>query len=215
MLKKIKGIVISLLAFFSGTIIAYIVELFSGIEKAIVVIVLALIAILIFISGYEYYKKKKYIRYSIIVFVLNSKNELLLVLSPHHHRLIPPGGSMNDYEMPHLAVERMLKTQADLDREDYVFHESFHNKVGRYGRVLDCVAPFATQHEFITAQSKNVRYHYSFIYVCRLKKHVDINTNLSCFPNFYSIEEIKEMEDSVKPFQDIIIRYGEMLQKLN
>lgn len=214
-MKKIKSIIKIILSFLLGTSITYLTKLFKGTEQIIFIVCVLLILILIAIIIFQKIKENKNTRYAVIIFLLNKNDELLLVLNQTHKILLPPCKTMKTYEMPHQAVERILKHQVSLNKEDYYIDTRFHRKKEKLYRVHDCYSPYATQQEFITKQSKKVRYHYSFIYIYKLKENVSIDDETIFFPQFFTLDEILNIEDDIKPFQDIIQRYKKVLKQIN
>lgn len=155
---KVKNVIKIVLSFLLGTAITYLIKMFNGVHQIIFIVCILLIWALIAIIIYQKIKEYKNTRYAVIVFLLNNNDELLLVLNQTHKILLPPCKTMKTYEMPHQAVERILKQQVGLNKEDYYIDRRFHRKKEKLYRVLDCYSPYATQQEFITKQSKKVRF---------------------------------------------------------
>jgi len=211
-LKKFFTIVLS---FILGTAISYITKLFAGVEQFIFVLCIIIIILLVGIVIFQKYKENKRVRFAIIIFLLNDQDELLLVHNHTHEILLPPCKTMKVFEMPHQAVERVLKEQVGINKNMYVIDERFHEKPNNMFRVLDCPAPYAAQQEFSTRQSGRIRFHYSFIYVYKLKHDAVIDDTTDFFPRFFNLTQINTIEEKLKPFQDIILRYEKMLSFIN
>lgn len=214
-MEKIKELLILLLSFLCGSAITYIANYFKGIEHIAFIICVIIIISLSGIIIYQKIKESRTTRFAVIVFILNSKNDLLLVLNKTHRILLPPCKTMMNNEMPHQAVQRILKEQVNLTPNDYEIDLHLHKQIYQFDRVLDCYTPFAAQQEYITKQSKNIRYHYSLEYVYRIKDNVKLDPSTEYFPRFFSLVEINAMTPECKPFQDIIKRYNNILQILN
>ena len=49
----------------------------------------------------------------------------------------------------------------------------------------------------------------------KLKPNVEIDETIDFFPRFFSLAQIEQIEEKLRPFQDIIIRYREMINDIN
>lgn len=213
-MEKIKEVLKIILPFIFGAALSYIIKLFNGIEQFVFILCVIVIIILLVIIALQKYKESKNVRFALIIFLLNEKDELLLTFNHTHKILLPPCKTMKTYEMPHQAVERILKDQVGLEKDAYEIDTRFHKNTGNFYRVLDCPAPYAAQQEFSTKQSKRIRFHYSLIYVYKLKAGIEIDETTDFFPRFFSMLQIGEIEENIKPFQDIIMRYKEIMSVL-
>ena len=214
-MEKFKEVLKVILSFILGTALSYIIKLFTGIEQLVFVLCIIIIVILFSIIIFQKYKENRMVRNAVIIFLMNDNDELLLVHNHTHKILLPPCKTMKAYEMHHQAVERVIKNQVGLTKEQYKIDERFHRKTKNLFRVLDFPAPYAAQQEFSTRQSKRIRFHYSFIYVYKLKPNVEIDETIDFFPRFFSLAQIEQIEEKLRPFQDIIMRYREMINDIN
>lgn len=213
-MDKWKEYLVLLLSFLCGTGLTYLSKVFGGIEKIVFFICILIIAALAGIIAYQKRRDNKTTRFAIIVFLLDYKDDMILVMNKTHHIWLPPCKTMKTNEMPHQAVERILRDQVGLAPSDYFIDTRVHTLTGEFDRVFDCYTPYAAQQEFVTKQSQNVQYHYSLIYVYKLKPNVELNRATDFFPNVYSLEKINAIEDRIKPFRDIIQRYEILLEHL-
>lgn len=215
-MKKTKDNLLLILSFICGSGLTYFAKIFQHAEPIYFFACVVVIVALLYIVIRQKVKELKMTRFAVIVFMLNKDNKLLLTLNGTHKIWLPPCKTMLSNEMPHQTVERIMKNQVGLESTQYEIDERFHEKKEiAFYRVLDCITPYASQQEFITTQSKGVRYHYSLIYVYKIKEGVYVNRNTEYVPQFFSLENISEMEEKVRPFQDIIQRYKLILDELN
>lgn len=212
-MKKIKDKIISIILFLASIVISFLAGQITQIGNYILIPSLgAMLVFLVALNIIQYIKHQKYVKYSILIFVLNESSQLLLVLSQLYGRMIVPCGMIKKNELPHLAVKRILKEEVGLNENDFVFDMRYHRKLHRYARIKDCYAPFAVQQEFITKHKHHVKYHYAFFYICNLKEGIEINGDTMYFPQFFTLDEIKDMDNDTKPFQDLVQRYEYLLK---
>jgi ADP-ribose pyrophosphatase YjhB (NUDIX family) len=155
----------------------------------------------------------RYGRYAVLIFFLNNNNQLLVIKHPFHGCLLPVGGRLKQWELPHLAVKRKLKEEAGIG--DFMFHPEFHDEQLMISEIVENVPrPYSVHMEHRT-QRGIAKYHYAFVYVCRFKggdENIDIQNEHQ--PSWKSLEQLQRMPRQVRPFDDIIIRYEDILNQL-
>jgi ADP-ribose pyrophosphatase YjhB (NUDIX family) len=155
----------------------------------------------------------RYGRYAVLVLFLNSKLEILLVRHPFHKRLIPPGGRLQQWELPHLAVAKRLIKEAGID--DFEFHPKFHHLNGPISDVVERVPqPYSVQIEH-RRQRGLVKFHYTFVYVCKFRGEDKQLAHVESYqPRWISLEEIGKLQRDLIPFDDVLLQYQEILNKI-
>jgi ADP-ribose pyrophosphatase YjhB (NUDIX family) len=155
-------------------------------------------------------------RYSVEVFLLNQNNDLLLIKHPYHRRLLPPGGRLNQWEQPHEAVSRSLLEEAGIS--EFEFHARFHKIQApkMINNVVERVpAPYLTQIEH-RKQRRDIKFHYDFIYICIFTGNTtkSLASVKEYHPKWMTLQEIKQLDKSSRPFDDAIQIYEDLLKKL-
>lgn len=153
-------------------------------------------------------------RFAVLMFILDTANRLMLVHHPFHKRLIPPGGRLNDGEIPHEAVKRRLLEETGISAFD--FHPDFHRPLRVISeRVEDVPGPYSVHMEH-RRQRDDVMFHYAFVYVCQFTGgNINKPSNSSYQPQWYTLEEVKALPRDMIPFDDIIRRYEDILDRLS
>lgn len=112
--------------------------------------------------------------YTATGFVLNQAGDRVLFIFHKKLRIwLPPGGHVNEGEMPHLTVVREVLEETGI-------HAQIIDPLGNLNLPLDCSeiqipAPFAVFHEKIPAHGdKQAHLHYDFLYKMRA-----LNENLA------------------------------------
>jgi len=155
----------------------------------------------------------RYGRYAVEVIFLNSRNELLLIHHPFHKCLLPPASRLKLWQLPHVAVGEVLRNEAGIN--EFEFHPVFHSKHSVLSeKVEDVTQPYAAQIEN-RRQRGLVRFHYTFLYVCKFKGTDQPLTAVPDYhPRWMSLREMKELGPGLRPFDDLILRYEMILAKL-
>jgi ADP-ribose pyrophosphatase YjhB (NUDIX family) len=149
-------------------------------------------------------------RYSVLVFALDRQKRLLLVQHPFHKRRIPPGGRLKMFELPHDAVGRLLKEEAGVT--SYEFSSQFHRAEGPYTDFVTVLPqPYRVQRE-LRDQRGWVKFHYAFVYVVRTDDA--LGAVLDYDPRWYTAAEVHAMVPPTRPFDDIVLRYDDILKCL-
>lgn len=53
-------------------------------------------------------------RFAALIFFLSADRKLLLIYHPFHRRLLPPGGRLQQWELPHAAVRHRLREETGI-----------------------------------------------------------------------------------------------------
>lgn len=150
-------------------------------------------------------------RYAVLVFYLNVDSDLLLVKHPFHGRLIPPGGRLHRWEIPHVAVARVLNEEAAITQ--FEFHPKFHKPDMMLSDVVEEVPrPFAVQIEH-RRQRGLVRFHYAFVYVCRpIGTDSQLEAVQGYAPRWMNLTQMYLAGHDMRPFDDVLLRYQDLLR---
>lgn len=181
----------------------------------------ALLVIIVFIWGtfrlsstvMQYFRKG---RYSVEVFLLNQNNDLLLIKHPYHGRLLPPGGRLNQWELPHEAVSRRLREEAGIS--EFEFHPRFH-KIQSPKMINEIVervpTPYLIQIEH-RKQRRDIKFHYDYIYICLFigDGTKPLETIKEYNPKWMNLKGIYQLDKHLKPFDDAVQTYEDLLKKL-
>jgi nucleoside phosphorylase/ADP-ribose pyrophosphatase YjhB (NUDIX family) len=152
-------------------------------------------------------------RFAVLVFLLDAKNRLLLVQHPFHKRLIPPGGRLNDGEVPHDAIKRRVLEETGLTA--FEFHPCFHRPLRVISELVEDVPGPYSVHMEHRRQRDEVMFHYAFVYICRVPDSANTSLKDSNYkPQWYTLDEIRAMPRDTIPFDDIIRRYEDVLATL-
>jgi ADP-ribose pyrophosphatase YjhB (NUDIX family) len=155
----------------------------------------------------------RYGRYAVLVFFLHKNNKLLLIRHPFHGCLLPPGGRLNQWELPHKAVAKKLEEEAGIT--EFEFHPKFHNPDYMISEVVEDVPRPYSVHMEHRKQRGLVKFHYAFVYVCRFKGAVTPLENKPDYqPRWLSLEEIYQLPKGDIPYDDILRRYEDILHSL-
>jgi ADP-ribose pyrophosphatase YjhB (NUDIX family) len=182
-------------------------------EYSFYVIGVALLFWILYRIGELVFNYIRYGRFAVLVFFVNSKKELLLVKHPFHGCYLPVGGRLNQWELPHNAVKRKLSEEAGI--KDFIFHPKFHNENLMISEIVENVPRPYSVHMEHRNQRGIVKFHYAFVYVCKFKgrdEPIEIaNEHQPCWKN---IEDIRKLAKGLRPFDDIIIRYEDILTQI-
>ncbi len=152
-------------------------------------------------------------RYAVLIYFLNRNNELLLISHPFHNRLLPPGGRLKIWELPHNAVATKLKTETAIT--SFQFHPGFHNPNLMITEKVEDVPRPCWVHMEHRWQRGLVKFHYVFVYVCRFPGADEPLGHVEDYePRWMSLREIEALGKDLRPFDDIILRYKEVLDRL-
>jgi hypothetical protein len=153
-------------------------------------------------------------RYAAQALVLDADRRLLLMIHPYHRRRIPIAGRIALYELPHEAVERLLRSRAGFAITP-PFSTSFHTTEEAYSNAVENVPqPYRVQREN-RPQRGLVPFHYTFIYVMEASKDAPNQQLAPYYPRWYSLDEVLNIDESERPFDDVIRRYREVLDALS
>ena len=165
------------------------------------------------IKGFQFVTRR-YGRFAVEAIFLNGNNELLLIRHPFHNCLLAPSGRLRIWQPPNEALAEVLRREAGI--VDFELHPVFHNKGSMVtDRVQDIPRPYAVQIEH-RRQRGLVGSHYDFLYVCRFRGGDQPLKSIADYhPRWMSIAEIRALGKDERPFDDLIIRYEEVLAVLN
>ena len=155
----------------------------------------------------------RYGRYAVLIFFLNSKNELLLIRHPFHKCYLPPGGRLNQWELPHEAVAKRLKEETGI--ESFQLHPQFHNPKLVISEIVEDVPRPYSVHMEHRRQRGFVSFHYAFVYICKFKGRDEPLPRVEGYePAFFTLQQIYVMPRGTIPYDDIIRRYEDILINL-
>ena len=151
--------------------------------------------------------------YAVLIFFLNAKYELLLIRHPFHKCYLPPGGGLKEGELPHTAVAERLREETGI--LNFKFHPDFHNpNLVISEKVEDVPGPYSVHLE-LRPQSTGSEFHYAFVYVCCFEGADEpILTAKDYQPTWMSLETIYKLPKGQIPFDDIMVRYEDILRHL-
>ena len=151
--------------------------------------------------------------HAVLIFFLNEKDELLLIRHPFHQCYLPPGGGLKDGELPHKAVAERLKEETGI--LNFKFHPDFHNPFLVISeKVEDVPGPYSVHLE-LRPQSTGAEFHYAFVYVCCFDgADQPLSPMREYQPRWMSLEKIYELPKGQIPFDDIMVRYEDILRHL-
>ena len=194
----IKHWIIAGISLVFGIYIEYLFDL-TG-EKQLVLYSIILLVFIIIFSGIVYVEIQQRLhrmKYTVLIFVLDSKNNLLTVHNEYHKRTMIPCGSLWGSKTPLEAVKEYLKSQTGIDVEDC------YSKTNSFILQDHDIKPYAAQLEFISKHKRNVALHYSFSFFLHLKKDLDDKKDFK----FMNITELENLPEDNALFSDLLQRY--------
>jgi ADP-ribose pyrophosphatase YjhB (NUDIX family) len=111
-------------------------------------------------------------RYANLVYMIDEVGNMAVILHPKHKVWIPCGTRLKPYEMPHLAIYRVVSEELGLSDNEYEIWPRDQSKT--YGETEVVPRPYQVQWEHNEQrqgeQGKSVKSHYDFVYVCTTDK---------------------------------------------
>lgn len=223
-MKQLSGfdrlmLVAILLALLVNIASTYISDIDPIIVKLVGNFVIAILAIwvLYFISK-NIYESFTSGRMAVEALILNQENKLLLYKHPYHKKFIPPGGRVQNNELPDQALIRALRERVGLIEDDYNFHGIIHNRSrhteGYLENVERVIAPFIIQKE-LRSQRLGKKYHYDFLYVLSLTNNNFVFPENKYKPFFFvDKNKLNEVRASNDTFPDVVDAYSRVLSIL-
>jgi len=155
-------------------------------------------------------------RYAVEILFINSKNELLFINHPFHKCLVPPSARLKLWQIPHKTIAETLFRETGITNHEYELHPKFHTKEEMISeKVEDVPRPYAVQTEH-RRQRGFVRFHHTFLYVCRFKNgDLSLKNVRDYQPRWVSLEEMRKMKKDLRPFEDLFWRYEKLLKELD
>lgn len=212
MIEKFKQYILAGISLLVGAFLPYIysyADLYAKNAQILIYIVSIVLfaAGLLIITWIEYQRRAHHVKYSVLIFAVDSQNRLLTIHNEYHHRMMIPCGIIPNQLTPNETMLLFLKRQAGLNEEDY---QNIHFCSKKQVLKQD-IYPIDTQIEFVTKHEKHVQLHYAFIYYVRVKDHSKIAPNTS----FMQLEKLKKLPPEKGLFSDLLARYTFLLNELN
>lgn len=211
MINKLKQYVLAFGSIIIGAFLPYVYSYADNYAKNaqimiyVVSIILSIIGLLI-IAWIEYQQRMHRVKYTVLIFVLDSKNRLLTTNNKYHRRRMIPCGIIPNKFTPTETVYHFLKNQAGLNEGD------FRSIIFEQKKVLsqEEIHPIYSQIEFVTKHENHVNLHYSFIYALRIED----TQNLSADVSFMNLEQLEHEQPGKGLFSDLLVRYRYLLDEL-
>lgn len=211
MIEKFKKYILAGISLLLGAFLPYLysyADTYAQNFQIIIYIASIILSVagLLIITWIQYQNRAHRVKYSILVFAIDSQNRLLTTYNKHHRRLMIPCGIIPADLTPNETVYSFLKQQTGLNKDDYQ-NILFRSKKRVFKQKI---YPSDTQIEFVTKHEKHVKLHYAFIYFIRVKEHAEYAPHVS----FMSIEELKQLPPAEGLYSDLLARYGFLLDEL-
>jgi len=165
MIEKIKKYIVAGISMLFGAFLPYLYSYADAYAENAQMIIYAF-SIILFLVGllmvvfFQYQERCHRVKYSVLVFCLDTQNRLLTVHNTYHHRLMIPCGIIPSHLTPNEAVSLFLEKQAGIKEGCY------RNFICNDKRYVDeeKLCPNDAQIEFVTKHERHVKLHYAFIY---------------------------------------------------
>ena len=152
-------------------------------------------------------KSKVKVLYEIYAIMVNVQKEVLLIYDRKNKRLNVPHIMVPFDEIPTRIVPEYLKEVTHLELGDYSYNMQIHEKTQKFDRVRDDIGPILIKDE-IKKRSKKSCLFYSFAIDESIR---EVHKEKYPYPDFFSVEEIKSMDKSTRPPEEVC----EVLYKLS
>lgn len=140
--------------------------------------------------------------FNVTVYVMNNEGKFLFIRHKKLQKWLPPGGHIEENEIPDVAALREVKEETGLDVE---------LQGERFPRESDCVRPFGIQMNVI---QEGEHEHMDMIYLAKPVNDADLvlNEEETEGINWYSIDEILNPEfDSFKETKKWCQKFSEII----
>lgn len=211
MIEKFKKYILAGISLLLGAFLPYLYS-YADTYANNLQIVVYIASIILFVVGLliiiwiQYQNRIHRVKYSVLIFAIDSQNRLLTTYNQYHHRRMIPCGIIPTNLTPNEAVYTFLEQQAGLYKGDYQ-NILFRSKKRLYEKKI---YPSNTQIEFATKHEKNVKLHYAFIYFIRVGERAQYAPHVS----FMNLEQLAKMSPAQGLYNDLLVRYRFLLDEL-